>query len=99
MTVRFVVHTGEAVESDGDYVGASVNRAARIRNVAEGGEVLVSAAAAQLVADHLPVDTSLTPLGDVRLRDLGRAEGVFALTGPGLRPPANGTAAASPRRS
>ena len=38
LRVRVAVHSGEAVERDGDYVGTTVNRAARRRAVAEGGE-------------------------------------------------------------
>ncbi|HMK12456.1 MAG TPA: AAA family ATPase, partial [Acidimicrobiales bacterium] len=86
LRVRVAVHTGEAVEKDGDYVGTTVNRAARLRAVAEGGEVIVSSATAQLVVDHLPLDTSLDALGPIRLRDLER-EDACALVGPGLVEP------------
>ena len=88
LAVRVAVHTGEATEREGDYVGTTVNRAARIRSVCEGGEVLMSAATAELVADHLPVDASLVDLGDVRLRGLSRSAGVFGLVGRGVRAPA-----------
>ncbi len=84
LRVRVAVHTGEAVETDGDYVGTTVNRAARLRTVAEGGEVIVSSATAQLAVDHLPLDTSLKALGPIRLRDLERAEDACVLVGPGL---------------
>ena len=84
ISVRFAVHTGEAVGADDDYTGTTVNRAARIRSVAEGGEVLVSAATAGLVADQLPVDVALVALGEVRLRDLKRPESIYALAAPGL---------------
>jgi class 3 adenylate cyclase/YHS domain-containing protein len=40
--VRVGVHTGPAVERDGDWFGASVNLAARVSGAAGGGEVLVS---------------------------------------------------------
>ena len=43
---RMGVHTGEAEERDGDYYGTSVNRAARISAIANGGQILVSDAAA-----------------------------------------------------
>lgn len=90
LRVRFAVHTGEAAEKDGDYLGTTVNRAARLRSVCESGEVLVSAATAQVVADHLPLDTSLRPLGAIRLRDLDRAEDACVLVGPGLLEPGTG---------
>jgi class 3 adenylate cyclase len=40
--VRVGVHTGPAVERDGDWYGTTVNVAARLCSAAAGGEVLVS---------------------------------------------------------
>jgi class 3 adenylate cyclase len=40
--VRVGIHTGPAVEADGDYYGTAVNIAARLCSAAGGGEVLVS---------------------------------------------------------
>lgn len=68
LTVRFAVHTGESVERDGDFLGPAVNRAARLRAVARGGEVVVSESTAQLVADRLPAGVRLVELGEVRDR-------------------------------
>ncbi len=84
LSVRFAVHTGEAVERDGDFLGPAVNRAARLRAVTQGGQVLVSATTARLVADRLPTGVRLVELGEFRLKDLDRPETVFALAGPGL---------------
>ena len=84
LAVRLAVHTGEAVERDHDYVGPTVNRAARLRSVAHGGEVLVSEATARLVVDRLPPGVRLVELGEVRLRDLDRPEPSYAVAGPGL---------------
>jgi predicted ATPase len=85
--VRFAVHTGEAVERDWDYVGSTVNRAARLRAVVQGGEVLVSEATARLAVDRLPDSVRLVELGPVALRDLDRPEPAYALAGPGLPAP------------
>ena len=41
-TIRIGVHTGPAVERDGDWFGSAVNLAARIAATATGGEVLLS---------------------------------------------------------
>jgi adenylate cyclase len=41
-SVRAGMHTGPAVERDGDWFGAAVNLAARVSAAAAGGEVLVS---------------------------------------------------------
>jgi predicted ATPase/class 3 adenylate cyclase/DNA-binding CsgD family transcriptional regulator len=87
LSVRFAVHTGESVERDGDYLGPAVNRAARIRAVAHGGEVLVSESTAQLVADRLPTGVRLLELGQLPLRDLDRPEPTYVLAGPGLPAP------------
>ena len=41
-TVRVGVHTGDALHTDGDYFGQTVNKTARIAAAAEGGQVLAS---------------------------------------------------------
>ncbi|MEL7208600.1 MAG: AAA family ATPase, partial [Actinomycetota bacterium] len=87
--VRVAVHAGEATETEGDYLGTTVNRAARLRGITEGGEVVVSAAAAALSRDDLPIDVELRDLGPVRLRDLRRDEQAFVLVGGGLPDPAD----------
>ena len=90
LAVRFAVHTGEAVERGGDFLGPAVNRAARLRAAAQGGEVLVSGSTARLVVDGLPARMRLVELGEVRLRDLDRPEPTYVLTGPGLPQPRAG---------
>ena len=40
--IRVGMHTGAAVERDGDWFGAAVNLAARVSGVATGGEVLLT---------------------------------------------------------
>ncbi|MCI0345069.1 MAG: hypothetical protein L0221_06420, partial [Chloroflexi bacterium] len=61
--VRVALHTGEAYEREGDYFGPTLNRAARIRSLACGGQTLLSRATAELVRDQLPKDLSLVELG------------------------------------
>jgi len=61
-----------------------VHRAARIAAVAQGGQVLVSQAAAALADGALPPGAGLRDLGWHRLKDLGRPEQLFQLCGPGL---------------
>ena len=53
LRVRMGVHTGEGEPRDGDYYGAAVNLAARLCNVAHGGQVLVSATTAALLRSDL----------------------------------------------
>ena len=80
LRVRIALHTGDArLRDEGNYFGAAVNRCARLRAIAHGGQVLLSGATADLVADGLPDGAQLLDLGVHRLRDLGRPERVFAL--------------------
>lgn len=51
MRIRIALHTGEAEFRDGDYFGRAVNRAARLRSLAAGGQTLCSGATAELVID------------------------------------------------
>jgi DNA-binding NarL/FixJ family response regulator/class 3 adenylate cyclase len=87
LSVRIAVHTGEAVERDGDFFGPAVNRAARLRAIASGGAIFLSGTTADLVADDLPAGVRLVELGTVRLRDVERTERVFALEAEGVRSP------------
>ena len=79
MRVRVALHTGEAELRDGDYFGRAVNRAARLRSLAEGGQILCSGATAELVIDSLSDDVVLNDLGMRQLRNLARPEHVFEL--------------------
>ena len=82
--VCMALHSGACAERDGDYVGPVANRAARLLEVGHGGQVLVTAASYALLAGRLPGGIGLRDLGEQRLKDLGRAERVFQVTGPGL---------------
>jgi predicted ATPase/class 3 adenylate cyclase/sugar phosphate isomerase/epimerase len=84
LRVRMAIHTGEAELRDGDYYGTAVNRCARLRAIAHGGQVLLSQPAYALVRDHLPAGAEVIDLGEHRLRDLTRPEHVFQLQAPGL---------------
>jgi predicted ATPase/class 3 adenylate cyclase len=80
LRVRVALHSGEALLRDpGNYVGPALNRCARLRALAHGGQTLVSRATYELVADALPEGAALRSLGALRLRDLARAEEVFEL--------------------
>ena len=79
MRIRVALHTGEVELRDGDYFGRAVNRAARLRSLAAGGQILCSGATAELVIDSLPDDVVLADLGLRQLRNLARPEHVFEL--------------------
>src|ERR687885_1596164 len=63
LRVRLALHTGEADLREGDYYGSAVNRAARLRSAAFGGQTLLSAVTHGLVREQ--------PIADVGYRDLG----------------------------
>jgi class 3 adenylate cyclase len=77
IVVRMALHAGVCEERDGDYFGPAVNRAARLLAVAGGGQVLVSATAAELLSDELPDGVGLRELGTRQLKDLRRPERIY----------------------
>ena len=79
LRIRVALHTGEVELRDGDYFGRAVNRAARLRSLAAGGQILCSGATAELVIDTLSDDVVLADLGVRQLRNLARPEHVFEL--------------------
>ncbi|HVU73253.1 MAG TPA: BTAD domain-containing putative transcriptional regulator, partial [Mycobacteriales bacterium] len=81
MRVRLACHTGEAQQRDGYYLGPTINRAARLRGLAAGDEIVLSEATAAVVADVLPDGCWLEDVGERRLRGLRRLERVFLLRG------------------
>ena len=84
LRVRAGLHTGEAFVEHGDYFGAALSRAARVRSLARGGQVFLSQATVELIADQLPDGVSLLDRGRVRLKGLQRAEEVHELCAPDL---------------
>ena len=81
LRVRMGLHTGEAHVQDGDYVHhAPINRCARVKAAAHGGQVLVTQATRDLVAGRLGGGFGLTRLGEFRLRDLSEPELIYQLT-------------------
>src|SRR5262245_29550623 len=87
LSVRFALHSGEAIERDDDYVVPAVNRAVGLRSVATGGAILLGGTTADLAVDDLPADARLVDLGPLQLGDLDRAERVFGLVAEGIRSP------------
>lgn len=84
--LRIGVHTGEVqLRDEGNYMGTTVNRTARLRDLAYGGQTVLSGTTGDLVADGLPADSWLVDLGPHPLRDLPRAVRVAQLCHPDLR--------------
>ncbi|MEO8631805.1 MAG: adenylate/guanylate cyclase domain-containing protein [Chloroflexota bacterium] len=88
LRVRMGMHTGigtpASKEAGADYVGIDVHRAARIANIAHGGQVLASGATAMLAGQDLGDGITLRDLGEHRLKDLAQAEHIFQLVIAGL---------------
>src|SRR4029077_19035504 len=84
--LRIGVNTGEIqLRDEGNYIGPTINRTARLRDLAHGGQTVLSGATESMVIDHLPADSWLSDLGPHLLRDLPRAEHVAQLCHPDLR--------------
>jgi predicted ATPase/class 3 adenylate cyclase len=81
LRVRMGLHTGEAHVHEGDYVDhAPINRCARVKAAAHGGQVLLTRGTRDLVAGRLGGGFGLKRLGEFRLRDLAEPELLYQLT-------------------
>src|ERR1700683_733903 len=84
--LRIGVHTGEIQLRDaGNYAGPTINRTARLRDLAHGGQTVLSGTTEDLVVDALPADAWLTDLGSHELRGVARPERVVQLCHPDIR--------------
>lgn len=84
--VRMAIHSGDAQFRDvSNYFGPTIIRCARLRACANGGQVLVSDATANLAAHDITDDWTLVDLGVHRLRDLSRPEHVWQVVHPDLK--------------
>ena len=81
LRVRMGIHTGEAVERDGDYFGPTLNRGARVMSAAHGEQVLVTGTTARVLDGS---GIALVDLGEHLLRDIDGAEQLFQIAADGL---------------
>jgi class 3 adenylate cyclase len=84
LRVRLALHTGEADVHDGAYYGSALNRCARLRALAAGGQSLLSEAVAESVRAALSPGAYLRDLGEHQLTDHARPEHVHELVAPGI---------------
>ena len=84
LRVRMALHAGAVEARDGDYFGRPLNRVARLLAAGHGGQILLSQAVAESVADRLPDGAALRDLGEHWLKDLPTPERVVQLVVPGL---------------
>jgi predicted ATPase/DNA-binding CsgD family transcriptional regulator/class 3 adenylate cyclase len=83
--LRVCLHAEKARSRAEGYLRPVMNRAARLLELAHGGQTVLSGATGELVADRLPEGAWLADLGSHRLADLGRAERVWQLCHPDVR--------------
>ena len=81
------IHTGETDRRRDDYVGPTLNMAARLRGLGEAGEIMVSQVTAGLVERHLPDGVSSCRSVRTGLRGVQEPEEVFAVAAPGVHTP------------
>jgi WD40 repeat protein/class 3 adenylate cyclase/tRNA A-37 threonylcarbamoyl transferase component Bud32 len=84
---RVGLHTGETASPGIDRLGPTAARAARVRALADGGQVFLSQATARLVEDQLPEGFGQVDLGSHTLRGFINPENVYALSAPSLHAP------------
>lgn len=82
LRVRMALDVGDVVLSDGNAFGVTVNRCARIRGLASGGQILAS----EVAALHAPDPSALTDLGEAVLRDVVDPVHLFHVGVPGQVP-------------
>ena len=78
------IHTGEPTLVGNRYIGMDVHRAARICQVAYGGQILLSHTTAVIPQNDLPKGIELQDLGEYWLKDLEMPEHIYQLNVPGL---------------
>lgn len=83
--LRIGIHTGAAeLRDEGNYMGSLMNRAARLRDLGHGGQILMSSTTTHLVHDALPSQAWVKDIGNYWLRGLNRPERVAQLCHPDL---------------
>ena len=90
LPVRMGLHTGTAVERDGNYFGRTLNRAARIMSAGHGGQIVLSDVTAALIRD----DADVVDLGEHRLAGVDRAIRLWQVGGREFPPLRTSTAVA-----
>jgi class 3 adenylate cyclase/WD40 repeat protein/tRNA A-37 threonylcarbamoyl transferase component Bud32 len=91
LRVRIGLATGELVAMDDDVLGPTVNRAARVRELARAGEVLLAASTAEVVRLALPPGVELVALGGHVLRGLDGIDEIAAVLADGVTSPPDPT--------
>lgn len=81
---RMGLHSGQLTQGDTGRGAVDVRQAAYVCAAGHPGQILLSEATCDLVADNLPKGISLRDLGRHRLGDLGEPQAIFQVTAAGL---------------
>lgn len=84
LKVRAALHAGDIEQHGDDYEGIAINRTARFRSTAHGGQVVASRAVVELVGADMTDGLRFESLGRHRVRDLSGWTEIFQLCGPHL---------------
>src|SRR3954447_2252579 len=83
--IRIGIHTGEIqLRDESNYAGPTINRTARLRDLAHGGQTVLSGTTADVVIDVLPIGACLRDRRTQPLRDQPRPERVVQPCHPDL---------------
>jgi predicted ATPase/class 3 adenylate cyclase len=82
LRVRMALHTGLVDSRDGEYFGPTLNRVARLLDIAYGGQILLPKLTAELCSGNEGCE--FRSLGDHQLMDLARRETIFQVVHPQL---------------
>jgi class 3 adenylate cyclase len=83
--VRIGIHTGRTTLTETGYVGIAVHTAARVCSAGHGGQILLSAAARELLTVDRPGGISFRSLGRYTLAGLTEPEALFQVHAADLR--------------
>jgi predicted ATPase/class 3 adenylate cyclase len=84
LKLRAGVYTGEVDSVNGTYIGFALEQAISLKDLAYGGQLLVSLSTQELVRTLDEQGFEFRDLGTHRVQELGRAERVFQIEAAGL---------------
>jgi predicted ATPase/class 3 adenylate cyclase len=79
LRVRMAIHSGKVEEREGGFFGPVLNRCARLRDTAHGGQILLTQGVHDRVDSGQLAGVAFVDLGEHRLRDLSAPERVFQI--------------------
>ncbi len=87
LAVRIGLNTGPSEQRDGSYFGSTVNMAARVRSLADGGHIFLSSASQRALGARLPPGCVVVALGAHSLKGVAEREEIHAVAADDLRAP------------